>query len=265
MNKIQKTIKYFAIVLGIYLVVSIFIGLLTLVNDISGLSSKASKDDNYYKTYNLNNNLNLDIDLHYSNLKIMTANEYKIETNNSDLKIDESNDTIYIKDTKNIFNRKDHNIILYIPDEKNIDTVKIDTGAGKIDISKLKTNNLFLNLGAGVVEIQSLTVNNLTNIDTGAGSLNIADSQLHNLDLDMGVGDVVINSILSGNCEIDAGVGSLEINLLDSQDNYTFDINKGIGNILFNDNNIRSSIVGNGLNKIIIDGGLGNIKIATVN
>lgn len=268
MNKIQKTIKYIAIALGIYLVISIFIMLLSFVNGITNFTELFDKKDenNNSVTHNLNNNtMNLDIDILYSNLKIVNGEEFKLETNNKDLKITENNNTLYIKDKKHLFKNRNYDITIYLPVDANLDNINIDAGAGKLEIDTLKTNNLKLDLGAGLVNINSLIVNNSTDINTGAGSLKIASGRLNNLDLDMGVGEVTINTILSGNNKIDAGVGKLSINLLDSINNYMLDIDKGIGSINLNSEKLSSGIYGNGLNKIKIDGGVGSIKITTVN
>ena len=79
------TIKYIAIALGIYLVISIFMILLSILNALTNFSEILSKkeDNNNFITRNLNNNnINLDIDIPYSNLKIISSEEFKLETNN---------------------------------------------------------------------------------------------------------------------------------------------------------------------------------------
>ena len=80
MNKIQKKIKYIAIELGIYLVISIFMMLLSILNALTNFSEILSKkEDNYYSiTLNLNNNnINVDIDIPYNILKIINVEEFK--------------------------------------------------------------------------------------------------------------------------------------------------------------------------------------------
>lgn len=69
---------------------------------------------------------------------------------------------------------------------------------------------------------------------------------------------------LKGNNKIEAGIGELKINLKDSIDNHRFDVNKGIGSIKVNNNEIsNNTIYGTGVNLLKIDGGIGSIKINT--
>ena len=52
------------------------------------------------------------------------------------------------------------NLILYVPDDMIFDKVKLEAGAGKIEIESLKSNDLTLELGAGKVTINELIVLN---------------------------------------------------------------------------------------------------------
>ena len=80
----------------------------------------------------------------------------------------------------------------------------------------------------------------------------------------MGVGNLIINSTLTGNNMIDAGVGKLDINLQNKKENYTFKVSKGIGSIKLNNDEIKDNeTVGNGINIIDINGGIGSINILT--
>ena len=142
------------------------------------------------------------------------------------------------------------------------DFVLIENGAGKLDINDLSTNELELDLGAGKVTIDKLTVLKEASIDGGAGEVNISNSSINNLDLDMGIGIVLISSTLTGNSEIDAGIGEVDLNLLDKKDNYKINIDKSIGEIIIDGNKVgEENSYGNGLNTIDISGGIGSINI----
>ena len=85
------------------------------------------------------------------------------------------------------------------------------------------------------------------------------------LDFNMGVGEVNITSKIIGVNEIDAGIGSLNLNLIGSLDDYKIKIEKGLGSAIVNGNNIsRDEIVGIGDNFIDIDGGVGEIKVKII-
>ena len=69
---------------------------------------------------------------------------------------------------------------------------------------------------------------------------------------------------MTGKSEIDAGIGSLKINLSDTLDNYSIKASKGIGSIKLNEETMKDKkIYGTGDNDIIIEGGIGNIDIKT--
>lgn len=61
------------------------------------------------------------------------------------------------------------NLIIYIPEDMTqINETKIETGAGKVNIEKLNTKELYLQLGAGDVHIENIIVTKEAKIDGGA-------------------------------------------------------------------------------------------------
>ena len=104
-----------------------------------------------------------------------------------------------------------------------------------------------------------------TSIEGGAGEINIDNADINNLDLDMGIGKLTLTAYLKGNSEINAGVGSINLNLIGSEEDYLINLDKGIGLATYNDNEMKNNTTyGNGNNKIMIDGGIGSIKIKTI-
>ena len=130
------------------------------------------------------------------------------------------------------------------------------------EIDELKTRELSLELGAGRVNMSNIEVYEKMDINGGAGSIKIDNANINNLDMDMGAGKTQISGYLKGNNEIDAGVGTLILELFD--DDYKISVDKGIGKATYNGQDINSNeVYGNGYNNVIIDGGIGSIKIST--
>ena len=78
----------------------------------------------------------------------------------------------------------------------------------------------------------------------------------------MGAGTAEITSIITGNNEINSGVGNLKLNLIDNIENYKIKINKGIGKVEIDNKEVSDNeIVGTGLNFINISGGIGTIAV----
>jgi len=272
MTSAQKVIKYISIAFAIFLIVTIISAILGgfyAVAGIIGLKNEKENSTSNEEIINLANLENNDIEtleikLAYTSLSIKTGDSFKIDTNNDNITYKQNDKNLKIEDeeSKWFLNNNNYELILYVPDNFEFDKVKITTGAGEISIDSLNVNTLDFELGAGKMKIDNLNVADECNIEGGAGELNILSGTINDLDLDMGVGETNITASLTGNNEINAGVGSLNIDLLDNKENYRIKVNKGIGNIRIDGKEFSDGeVLGDGDNKIDIDGGIGNIKV----
>ena len=277
MTTLQKVIKYLSIIFGIFLIFVIVSGVFGIGYSINKLfaSNKNTniikeiisdvKDNDKEEIKNLEVNEefnNIKIDLTYSNLEILKGN-LKIESNSDNIvtKIKDNKLIIKEKNTWNIKLKDKQKVILYLPNNIELNDVEIDNDTGKVYIENIIANNIELDLGAGSTSINNI-ISNDTKIDTGAGTLNINNGIINNLDLDLGVGKTTINAKITGNNKIDLGVGSFYLNVLDNISNYKLKIEKGIGKILINDEEIKSdTTLGTGNNIINISSGVGSINI----
>ena len=275
MTTAQKIIKYCAVAFAIFLIITVIsivssagYGLLNAIgiinfNRYSLLENMVTISDDAEEFLSLN------LDIKSSNLQIKTGDKFEVKTNNSNIKYSNENGSIKIKEDKVanwFFGKMDiGELIIYIPENmKQIDEVKINIGAGTVFIEQLNTKNLYLDLGAGNVEIDKLTVSEELKINGGAGNININSGEIENVDLDLGVGNTKIKSDITGNSNINTGVGELNLYLSLDADNYKINVSKGLGKITFNDDKILDdTIIGNGENYIKISGGVGNINIET--
>ncbi len=258
MNTTQKVIKTFAICLAALIILSIINGVAHLVTSAFSFNN----DVNINETYNSDIN-NIKIDVGTTNMVIKYGDTFSIAAENvsKEFKIKEEGNTLVIKE-KNITifgNKKSSHTTITIPSSLN--NLSIDIGAGKLELSDITSNNFSLNQGAGKVVITNLISNNTT-IDGGAGELHITSSKLQNLDLDLGAGKCYYNGILLGNNKIDQGVGELILDLY--REDYTIKASKGLGSITINGESYSKDVtVGEGINDIKIDGGIGSIIINT--
>lgn len=279
MTTAQKIIKYFAIAFAIFLIVSIISLILFGVYALSGVlglknNSKIDVSSNMQTVdignkgniLNLTDITSLDIEVKYTNLIIKNGDTFHYETNNDNIIYKENHNTIKIEEKgKWLFSDTESNLIIYIPENFDLNKINIEAGAGKVEIENLNADNLDLELGAGEASISNLNIRNNTKLEGGAGRLNILDGNINNLDLDMGIGEININSFITGDSDIDAGIGILNLNLQGSKADYRIITDKGVGNLKINGQNISgASTYGEGKNLIKIDEGIGNINI-TVN
>lgn len=272
----QRIIKYLAIALAIFIIVSIVSAILLSFNifsDFLGLTKgrytnelthTIKSSNKVTKEFESNKITNIKIELAYSMLTIKEGDSLKIETNTNKVESKQNGNNLKIKEKEpSIFETsEERRIIVTLPKGMTFNNIDIEAGAGEIQIEKLLAKNLDLEMGAGRVTIQELQITQKAKIEGGAGKVDINSGKIANLDLNMGIGSFKLASELSGNNKIDAGIGKLEFNLTDGLDNYTIRAEKGVGSIKIGEKEISNNVeYGVGETKIKIDGGIGSIEI----
>lgn len=270
MTSAQKIIKYLALCLAIFLMFLIISSLLGVFYSVSKIldvqkDNEVTMDKMSTVNFKTDDISSLDINLLFTNLIIKQGNNLYVETNNEKVHFDEENNSLKIKeDSRSILSKNNKgDLILYLPENSQFKTVKIQAKAGKIQIENLVTDFLSLELGAGETSIQRLNVSENCKIESGAGKVSLLDGRIKNLDLDLGVGKFELTSSLLGSNKINAGIGSLELNLLGNKKDYLIKADKGIGTIHVDEAVVSDdSTIGTGENTIKIDGGIGNIDVS---
>lgn len=270
MSIVQKVIKYLAIAFAIALIVGIITTIVSVVSSIPltlKIGKNNSDSNNVIETssdFESENIAFLDIDIAYSNLTIRKGEYLKVESSDKDIQCKQDKQKIEIKEREsNWFNNtKKEELIVYVPENIQFDKVNINTGVGKVNIEILNTKVLKMDLGAGETSIQNINITESAKIDTGAGKVNIKEAKINDLRCDLGIGATEISAKLLGNTRIGTGVGSLKLDVLGKKEEYETKVNKGLGNVTIDEEKISDNeVVGNGENKIDIDGGVGKIKI----
>lgn len=264
MSNTQKIIKNLAIAFAFFLIFNIISGIMygvslfsNIVNDKEGL-----KHLEEIKELTSSDAKILSIDLNTTNVIIKTGDTFKAETSNKYIVTKQDQDKIYITERNHKAIKKQPKLIIYVPINMILDSVEINGGAGRIQIDALITKLLRLDLGAGKVDINNLQVLNKTKIEGGAGSVDIKNSILNNLDLSIGIGKFNLDAEVLGNSTIEQGIGSIDLNLIGISDDYEINVEKGLGSISVEGKNVKDNeTIGNGFNKIDIEGGIGSINI----
>lgn len=273
MTTTQKIIKYLAIAFALFLVISIFSIIFGLSREIISSINSDKKDSELLEEYttisnNVNNIESFKIDISNDDIEIKKGEKFEVKTNDPDVKFYHENSIVKIKSDKtfswHLSNSSRGTIIIYLPNEFNISELDLNLGAGKIDIDKLFVETLLMDLGAGTMTAKEINVYEKAAINGGAGNININSGTINNLNLKLGAGNASIQSDLTGSNTLTTGVGKLNLGLSRSKDNYRFDINKGLGNIILNDFDVsEDTLIGDGETKIKINGAVGNIIINT--
>lgn len=269
MTTAQKVIKYLALAFAIALIVSIISGILGGLYVFSGVLN-LKKDNETIKgemsmiDFENSDVATLDIDVAFTNLIIKKGDLLLAETNNKNINCKQNNQNLQIKEKQHSWfsgnNKGD--LVVYIPENLKFEKVKINAGAGKIQIENINTENLYLELGAGETIIEKLNVSDDCKIESGAGKVSILSGNINDLDLDMGVGEFNVTSSITGDSKINTGIGSLVLNIQGSKENYTIKADKGLGSIKIDGKETVDDVrYGSGPNNIKIDGGVGSINI----
>jgi len=264
MTAIQKVIKYSAIAFALFLTVSIIGGILSAVGVFGILFGESGVNDEI-TSYELSGNItSLEIDINAADFTIESSDSFSVESNLRHISVEEKNGVLVIKENKSFKgNYKDPILKLCVPEDFTFDSVSVDTGAGRFTVDVLSASRLRLDLGAGEVSINELNATSEADIEGGAGKLTVLGGVLRNLDLEMGVGEMCITAEILGESDIEYGVGKAELTLLGGKEAYRLDVEKGIGSITVDGEDLGGdSVYGSGDNRIDVSGGIGSCRIS---
>ena len=262
MTSWQKAINYLSIALAILLTVNIFsaifgaLGLIGLIDDRAPLKTQ--------KTYAVSDGITaIDIEIDAARLTIQTAETFEVKSNLKNLKVDEEDHKLVIREKNGRFITSSKGMVtVLIPKNNAFARADINTGAGAVTINDLTADKLSIDLGAGAADFSHLTAKDEAVIDGGAGKLTVSDSTLHNFKLDMGVGAVNLSGAITGNSSFDCGVGAVNAKLYGNKEDYTVYVDKGIGAVTLDGEGLHDDeIYGNGQNKLEINSGVGSVGL----
>lgn len=267
MTSIQKLIKIIADAIAIGLVISIVGSAATLIITISGVKAikneiKEAQANEELSVYSVENNINnISLDLAVSSLAIKKGDKFSVCYSDG-FGIRSKNGILYIEDdaTQLLDFGDSRRVIITVPEKKALDKVSISSGLGSVYIEKLICNKLDLDLGVGSTDIDYIKATAKSEIDGGIGNITVKGGLLGNLDYSVGIGKSDITAKLSGDSEIEAGIGDLRLNLVGGENIYTLKGETGIGPIRVGSDTL-SGKMGIGENKVDIDGGIGNVKV----
>lgn len=266
MTPFQKLVKSCAMALAVFLIVAIISGLCSVTGAITGLADAGSPGE--MKAYPVKESPDkLSLEIGAAALKIVTGDDFSVESNHKNLTVREEDGTLKISEKKVAVSLSGESVtvILTIPEGFVFADASLETGAGKVDIDTLSADILDLDLGAGAVDIGSLNAKTRARVSTGTGKLTIRSGQLRDLAMDMGVGKLEFTGQLTGTNDLNLGIGAVELNLLGSPEDYRIRLDKGIGSATMDGKALSGgSTLGSGRHSIDIDGGIGSIRIQFV-
>ena len=216
------------------------------------------------QTYEITSEIHsLDIQINAADFKIVSVDDFSVESNLKYLSVSEKDGVLKIVDeAKSNSNYTNAILTLYVPNGIVFHDVDIETGEAKMTVDTLSASSVELKLGAGDVRFESLNASANVDIEGGAGQITIVSGTLNDLTLEMGMGELDLNVALLGNSDLKFGVGESNLTLIGSKDDYKVDVEKGLGSISVDGKNVSDfGSSGNGQRHIHIEGGIGAVHI----
>ena len=267
MTGFQKFIKYAAIAFGIYLSITIVLVLLGIARGFVGASRNDEfkdiiRDREEYHTEDITRNYenikSLEVNVEETELIIRNGDTFRIEgTNIPDrMEIEQDGDALKVSDEELPSSFSDENMVvtIYIPEDVKLDNIDLEINYVSVDIQKLNTANLELDIYNNYCEIDEIIADNME-FKNEEGNIDIYDAEIGRLlfDSESGVEDVSLD--ITGNAEFNLEYSYTDMNLIGTQEDYQINTKNQSGNIYIDDETITSNAEtwGSGNTKINLD------------
>jgi hypothetical protein len=273
MNEFQRVIKYLAIGFATFLTIVIISAIAGLVSGIVSMVTGEHLFGGHGGRIDFSEEFSdveaLKVDNSAGDLIIKTGGDvFKVEAANvrKSFSAEVTRDkTLVVKDRRTFlfnFGFSGATITIYLPENFVAKEVILDTGAGTVSIDGLKARKLEIDAGAGNITGSGIEAEKAL-IDGGVGNISFTGTSFKDVDFNSGVGNLDFEGAIDGDCEIDCGVGRVDFELDARRDDYSFDIDNGLGAVRVNGEKIPKEYKskGNTGKTIKIDGGVGDVII----
>ena len=142
-------------------------------------------------------------------------------------------------------------VYLWLPEGCVLEECDIDVGAGYMDSIFLKAKEMKVDLGAGLVTTDGcwgeeisvavgageLLADRITagkaDFEIGAGHMSIGELSVSGeMDLDVSMGAAEVAGAISGDLEVECGMGEIVMSLAGSEDDHSYYVECGMGNVV---------------------------------
>lgn len=205
----------------------------------------------------------LDIKINAASLIIEHADDFFVESNLKYLSVTENSGVLTITDeAKSNSDFEDAVLTLGIPSDITFEDVRLAVGVAELTAEKLSANHVKVKLGAGDVRFEELNALSSIDVEGGAAEITVLGGTLNNLSFEIGIGELNMTAALLGDSELQFGVGESNLTIVGSKNDYSVEIEKGIGKIMVDGKPCSDfGVSGNGQNRIEIEGGIGTVHL----
>ena len=161
--------------------------------------------------------------------------------------------------------RFEPDIEITLPKDFTAKNMRLELGAVRLEAGDLRSETGSFTIGTGEAFIKQLEVTEKSSFDVGAGYMELDRVDLKNITVDCGVGYINLEGIVTGKNEITCGVGKVRMDLEGDIEDYSYDIQSGIGNVTVNGKNYFGSVDRSSYKEFLgsfdMECGIGNITL----
>lgn len=207
-----------------------------------------------------------DIHVEVQYQKENSKREVRVSQKDGTLKIEE--DETSWKQINTISNNNDRvRVILQIPEDMNFKNVELKNSAGEIVIScALRAEDIRIIVDAGEVTAEKeVQASGKLYAEVDAGEIDFAGLSAEELELVSGVGEINVEKADAKEIVLDNGVGELNINLGGQEEDYSYTIACGMGDVEIGGRSYSglgtTKKVSGGSKTVDIDCGIGEVNV----
>ena len=203
----------------------------------------------------------LSVDVGAPQFTLEEGEAFSVESNLKYLEVSTQNGKLTVEQTNKvgIYTSKAF-LKITVPTGFEFEKVGLEIDGGKTEIESLVTRELEMDVG-GEFTVQSLVVTYSGEVDC-SGNMKICSGELTNVEFEVGIGSLELVATLSGETTIDLGLGSVDVRLTGGKSRYQLALGRlDIGKIEVEGVERKIIMMGNGKNRLTLDGSFGSIKV----
>ena len=187
----------------------------------------------------------LDAEIYAGTLEIRRTTEAEVRVETSGMRVSygfrawQDEETLELSTQKKISTKNNKSkIIVYLPEDLELQEASLDLGAGVLYIEDIKVGSL--------------------DVEIGAGQANLDQFHAGELDVSCGAGQVVLSGEVTAEADLECGTGEIIYHAVGAEEDYNYDLESGIGEISVG----SQKISGFGKDKFINNNAYKTIKIS---
>lgn len=159
-------------------------------------------------------------------------------------------------------------ILLFVPEDMNWESVEIEFGAGELDIEGMCADKINLEVGASQASVEGIKAEEMA-ISVGAGEVDAKRVEISgNIDISVGFGEVDFSGTADGDMNFSCGMGNIEF---ESErgfyEDYNYNVSCAAGNVEIDDYHfagvsVTKQIDNHSHRNVNIDCGMGNVSVS---